>query len=647
MVENNRNPGNRGGNRRNRGPERGGRPKEVNVKAEAYKFLEDDKVTELHDTSMEKIRDAFSQDRTPQNVALIHRISTDLMNIQNEMRDRGLIEYEDDPEEVPEGDPEDEMIADRLENYKEYGVSHPLSGDDNGERQLRQTNKWLEAQRVDDPSATIRKSYKSFDDIWADAKATDNRYNANRKAESDARSAEEAKAQQNKFFEDMAEDHVEGINEKRGQEQLSGKELGDFDLNAQNALRRKLGKSELGSFNDLWKEAQKDNKDFDKEKAKEARKHGIEKEGDVLKAHQESSKEGNYQSFGELYDKANEDNRNVSQIRETSEYKVEKSLEEVIREIDKLQKNLSERVSEYEKRSWVKKLKPSVRLEAARDKSKLDQLPGYKHDLLNGEIKYLDKKKELESKLDIFTSENAEKMSKMDNGDVFSERIRAQYDGIINEIAVTEEKYQEEKEKIITKIEGLFDAEDVDIRGMIEAANTVESEEVDFSGVDSDPLNVDEQLFRKEEEGKLYLDVILQNQMRGLESKLKGNAKKKFAGTTLLDFFKFTTDLEASRRGQKEIDANKPEIDKATEKELEMYKRKILETRIKIRRITEMIKKEKSKGPEKMNLAYINSCTARIKSESVGLKKHAELMSQKVISINQRGRLGRLIERVK
>lgn len=580
MVENN--PGNRGdNNRRSRGPERGSRTREPSIKAEAYKFLPDQQVQDTYSEALKNLGSLFSGTKSTENIKKINSLSAELMNLQSEMRMRGLMEDE----------------------------------------------------------------------------------------------SEEELSEEDEFFEDMAENQAEGIKEKRGQEQLSGNELGEFDLKAQNALRSKLGKRELGSFDEIWKEAQKDNRKFDVEKSKafnkmwgEAQKdnkifdeekankeaerkaeklaEGDKKLDETLKIHQEGADaegrkgqnvEKTFDTYEEMLASAQAENKEITKIRSTSEYKVEQSLKPIYKEIDQLTGEYSDRLKTYEKSSWLNKLKPSERHEAAKNRERVADLENLKYDLTTEEVNYTEKRKELTDQMDILSSESAGRLSKMYEGGQANGRARVEYENILNQIAILEENHQNEKDRILSELQDLG----------AELPAEPEKAEIDFSQVNSDYYSADEELFKKDEEKKMRQDSRLRGKLDDIENQMKKQAEvRKQPGTTLFDFFKGTSDLEASRRDASEHQENLNERDKQIQREVEKYKKRVLETRLKIRRLTKMIEEEKKKGPEKMNFNLIHEAGSRVQVESLRLTVYGENLREKVLTINKKSGLKSLMSRI-
>ena len=582
------------------------------LKSEVYQFLEDGVLQEAHADNLRNLETLFKRPRTKDTIKQIHQVSSELINLDQELNKRGLLEEEEEPDE------EDTTSEDAYRAWEEKAT---------GMDQVKATNERLETIRKVDGKKGVRENYKdkkidgkiktAFEQLWDEAhdenKAFDRKREANAKKE-EARLQKEAEA-------------------KAGDERL---------------------------------ERVRAEQDYEKQEWDNVERHGAEKETDVLKAHQEAFKEGregpdgekiysekNFKSYGELYDRAQKDNDELINFRKTTEYKVEKSLEPILKGIERAYKDRSEKIKEYEDSSWLSKMRPKNRMIARKSREDIADLENLKVGLSTEEVRYIEKKTELAKQLDPFPPEDAGKLSKMYEGSATNNKLRAEYKDIMDQMALLEEDHQvtvSEMRRELVDL-GVVEASQMDSneRGLREMGVVFEEgegyNESDFGGVYSKELSADEEIFSKEEERKLRQDSQMRAKLNSLEVSLKERGKVG-SGVTLFDFFKGTTDLEVSKRDYAENPESVKELDKQVQREIEKYRRKVLETRIRIRRLMKMIESEKSKDPEKMNLALINEAGKRIDSESLGLYNFGEKMKQNVIKIEHKGRLQKLKDKI-
>ncbi|RJO60932.1 hypothetical protein C4544_04145 [candidate division WS5 bacterium] len=410
-------------------------------------------------------------------------------------------------------------------------------------------------------------------------------------------------------------------------------------------------------FDSMWDEANKENQRFtakkEQTKKREEIKEGKEKEASVLREHREAYKRGDVESefkdFGELRDQADKDNEAIDELRLSAEYKVEKGLEEVYDKIKKTRLIYSERLISYKRSGFLERLNPRKAHEAGKNRKAIEELDSLKHSLTSQEVSYINQKKKFAEKLEGLPLDSVRDLSNMSEG---SNSVKAEFDRIRGQLSILEENHRNEKSEILWRLNDLgvdvLDEENIDNIKLQEIGVVYESrKDTRFQDVRSETLSPDEEIFRRQEEKDLSQDAGLQRKMKSIENKMRKNAKENLkSGVSLFDFFKQTPDLEITKRNKQENKQNMPEIDKQIQREIERYKRKIIESRIRIRRLTKIIEEEKQKGPEEMDLTAIGTAMKRLKGETVYLKRHSEEMRQKVILVNQKSRLTGLLNKV-
>ncbi len=583
------NPGKQGENRRNGG-------ESSKIKAQAYEFLDDGKIENLYDAAKKQLESLFSGTMSIDSVKQINTFSDQLILLDGEMRKRELRGYE---QEEP-ADEEDTTSEDAYRAWEEKAT---------GVDQVKATNERLETIRKVDGKKGVRENYKdkkidgktktAFEQLWDEAhdenKAFDRKREANAKKE-EARLQKEAEAK--------AED--ERLERVRAEQ------------------------------------------DYEKQEWDNIERHGAEKETDVIKAHQEAFKDGregpdgekiysekNFKSYGELYDRAQKDNKELIDFRKTTEYKAEQSLKPIYKEIDTLHKEFSDNIKVFEQRSLSEKLSYPVRslveqlYSVGKNKERMKNLENLRYDLTNEESYYMDEKSKIAKEFDSFPPDTAEKMQKMYDGSLADNKIKSEYERVQREMKILEENHKQEKARIRRELQALGDkiyqADDPQMQGLIEMGVVFEESqtvsESDFSGINSRKLSPDEEIYRNEQENELAKDNTFKLRIADRRGYMEKNAQ-----------------LGES--------SDVAERDKQIEREIEKYKQKIIEARIRIRRLAKMIESEKRKSPEKMNMALIKEAGKRIQEESLGTYNVGKDLREHVIMIDHRSRLQKLADKL-
>lgn len=388
----------------------------------------------------------------------------------------------------------------------------------------------------------------------------------------------------------------------------------------------KVRKHNFRNFDSLWAEAQRDNERFDREK-------GRAKEKDVLSAHKEAFKEGqvekNYNSFGEMYEEAHEHNKKIDLVKSSNEYKVQELFKDTYERIDEALKQHLDKVKEYEEGGWLKKINPNARTNYSINKHWVERVEGLRDSLTTEQTNYFEKKAECKERLGFFDPEKVEEFSKMSERGSENDKTREEYDSIMTEMSIMEEKHKDAIEVIENFLENAgieFEYPKDDIS--------------ELSDADKTALSTEEHIFKKDEQAKIEKDPDLLARMDGMEKKLMENVKFK-SGLSFRDFFTAKSELKVNERNTKEND----ELAESVKNEIVRYKERILTTRIKVLRLTEMIQREKKKNPEEMNFALINEASQKIKMESVSLKRYAEELKKKTIMVNIKDKVSSLMNR--
>lgn len=444
-------------------------------------------------------------------------------------------------------------------------------------------------------------------------------------AETRERDASEAE------FDDMAETQVEGMKEEG---KLDGDALGEYDLRAQNALRRKTGKEELGSFDELWDRAHAENNKFDKEQAKQKKKVGKEKEKSVIDAHQEARSKGDLEggqdhiTFSGLYDEAHRENEKRDEIKNSTEYQVEQSMMEILSNIDKATENRNKAVETYEKGGiWKKMRHPDSILDAAKNRKQVRNLTELKSELLAEEVGYADKKQELVDERVVLEKEQID-------GDGFGSSVIEQMGDITMRMKILEKTHQERKERILNRLEKI---------GINVSSQIIKEVEpnLDSVGTNSNPLTGDEHSWKKDQENSVASDPNIQFRIHSLEQELKKNSLVSGAsGFGLLKkFIMNKSDAEMGQYNKEHQEKGQEQVDNEIKSELDKYMQKIVEARLRRKRMEEMIKAEQKKSPIDINNALIIACSQRIVKETQELESYSESLREKVIAIGWKSKM--------
>ncbi len=581
-------------------PNRGGyRGDATKLRAEVYQFIDSDVLKQTHEENLDNLETLYKRPRTKDNIKQIHQVTAELINLEKELNKRGLLE----DEEEPEVDEHAEKLDQDLEDLRKW-KAQPKSQE---EREMREINDRLEVMRRDakkGEKSKIRQKYKTVEEYLKDIE--NDREDYLEKKEEDAervRKEERAeRAQKNQEFEKQEWEEIEKETAAKLQE-----------------------RTEI---------------------------HNRSDQGAVVEGGEGMPFEKKFKTPEEMEDQAIKDNEALKEYRNSPEYKAEQSLEPILQEINKLLQEYSNQVKEYDdvKESGNNSLFRKVALRFSkgnieRSRRSINDLENLKANLLLEEANYIDKKGKLSQQLDFLSQDNVRGLSEMAEGSVTNDRNKAKFERIKKEIAFLEESYRGKKQKTLIDMENLgvevLSPENQRLRDMGMDYKYLDAiEELSLKDVYSVSLDADEQIFAKEQEESFLRSPNFQQRIKAIESSLKKNLKP---GENEVKFIFSNGETQLVYEGKGTTD--KSYLDEV-KKAVETYKRKVIETRVRIRRLTKMIEDERKKSPEKANFTKINECMKRIEEESNNLQRLGEQMRQNTTKADHRKRLQKLRDKI-